>query len=411
MDGYVSGSKWRWCRRIGMAVVSLLALLPAGALAQQAPAPAAPPDISKMTPAQIGALMARMNPCGDYVSVEQLADGKVTFRICAPDAKIVAVTSSDTPAIPMFADLPMTRNEKGLWTATTAIAVPADTYRYAFKVDGVRANDPKATTFSFERTGTYNTFETKGPDGTFQTYDPAVPHGTVATIEYWSKSLNAKRRAHIYLPPGYMNDGKAYPVFYLVHGAGDSDDSWTSVGHANYIIDNLLAAGQASPMIVVMPFGHTPDKPGANMLANTDFSDDFLKDLIPYIEANYRTINDPAHRAMAGLSMGGAHTIQNGLPHSDLFSYIGIFSIGLMGDEQIGAYEAKNGAALDASGKTMKVVRYYCGTEDFLYKTVAPTAALMKKHGIKVEVIESGGGHTWINWRRYLKDFVPYLFK
>ncbi len=117
---------------------------------------------------------------------------------------------------------------------------------------------------------------------------------------------------------------------YLVHGAGDSDDSWTSVGRANNILDNLIAAGKAKPMIVVMPNGHTPERPnggGANILQNTDFGDDLLKVVIPYIDANYRTIANADNRAMAGLSMGGAHTIQNGLPHPEVFHYIGIFSI------------------------------------------------------------------------------------
>jgi enterochelin esterase-like enzyme len=377
------------------------------ALAADPGAQAAP----AFSPQQAAKAMGMWNPCGDYASVEQQADGRVTFRLCAPEAVKAKVVSTDTSAIPMMSGLPMAKNEKGLWSATTAIPVPPDTYRFAFEVDGVRVTDPKGTTYSQTRTNIYNTFETTGPEGDFQTYRKDVAHGTVATIEYWSKSLNMKRRAHIYLPPEYMKDGKAYPVFYLVHGAGDSDDSWTSVGHANDIIDNLLAAGKATPMIVVMPFGHTPDKPGANMLANSDFADDFLKDLIPYVEAHYRTVNDPAHRAMAGLSMGGGHTIQNGLPHADLFGYIGIFSMGLTDDEQIAAYEAKNGAALDSGATKFKAVRYYCGTEDFLYRTVAPTTALLKKHGIKVEMVESGGGHTWINWRRYLQDFVPYLFK
>jgi enterochelin esterase-like enzyme len=161
----------------------------------------------------------------------------------------------------------------------------------------------------------------------------------------------------------------------------------------------------------VMPFGHTPDRPGANMLANTDFADDFLKELIPYVEANYRTLNKPASRAMAGLSMGGAHTLNNGLPHPELFDYIGIFSMGLMNEQSVKDYEAKNAAALDRAAKSMKLVYYAMGKTDFLYASVAPTRAMLDRHGIRHVYNESEGGHTWINWRRYFNDFAPRLFR
>jgi enterochelin esterase family protein len=395
-------------------VLSAGLVVPSSAAEQSAPATVQAPVVAPATPPAMPTreqMMASMYPCGMFKSVEQLPDGRVTFHLCAPSANEVIVTSSDVPAIPLRVGLPMTKDEKGLWSLTTATPVAADNYRYNFRVDGVRVVDPQATTYSEERAGNNGTFETTGPDGDFQAYSKDVPHGAVAVVEYWSNALGVKRRAHVYTPPGYMNGRRKYPVLYLVHGAGDSDDSWTSVGHANYILDNLIAAGKAKPMIVVMPFGHTPEREGVNMMANADFGDDFLRNLIPYVEKNFRTINKPPGRAMAGLSMGGAHTIQYGLPHSDLFRYIGVFSIGLMGNDQIAAYEAKNGAALDSGGKRFKLVRYYVGNEDFLFNSVAPTRALLEKHGIKVEYVESAGGHTWINWRRYLADFAPRLFK
>ncbi len=229
----------------------------APAAAQNAPAPDATPNAAPPRPPG-----ANARPCGTYTSVEQLADGRITFRLCAPDAIEVMVTSSDIPAIPFRGGLAMTKDAQGLWTATTADPVGPDTYRYDFRVDGVRAIDPQATTYSEERVGNNSTLEVKGPEGDYQTYNKDIAHGTVATIEYWSTALDVKRRAHVYLPPGYMNGAQKYPVLYLVHGAGDSDNSWTSVGHANYILDNLIAAGKATPMIVVMPFGHTPDRAG-----------------------------------------------------------------------------------------------------------------------------------------------------
>jgi len=356
-----------------------------------------------------------------YKSVETLADGRVTFRICAPEAVKVSVISNDIDeAIPMGIQpgstrgLPMTKDATGLWSATTKVAVPADNYRFAFQVDGVKVPDPQATTYSEERVGTNSTFEVKGPDGDFQAWHADVPHGVVSEIEYWSDSLGIKRRAHVYTPPGYMNGSGDYPVLYLVHGAGDSDDSWTSVGHANNILDNLIAAGKAVPMIVVMPNGHTPDRPGGNMLANNDFGNDLIKDLMPYVEANFRTRNDPGSRGMAGLSMGGAHTIQNGLTHPELFNWIGIFSMGLgMGGnmDQVTQYETANDAALKRDAKDMKLVYYAIGKDDFLYSAVAPTRGIFDKYGIAHVYNESGGGHTWINWRRYLTDFAPRLFK
>ncbi len=352
-----------------------------------------------------------------YKSVEQLPDDRVTFRLCAPDAKTAMVTSTDNAdVIPMGfgggpRGLAMTKDASGLWSVTTDKPVAADTYRFNFSVDGARVPDPQGTRFSEERVGVNSTFEVMGAAGAFQTFDRAVPHGAVSTVEYWSGSLNVRRRAHIYTPPGYEAGKGRYPVLYLIHGAGDSDDSWTSVGHAQYILDNLIAAGKAKPMIIVMPAGHTPDRPGADMLTNTDFRDDFFKDLIPYVDGRYRTIPKADARAMAGLSMGGAHTIQNGLTHPELFHYIGIFSMGLPSAEQAADYANRYDAALRRGAKAFKLVYYAMGKDDFLYRSVAPTRALLDRYGVRHVYNESAGGHTWINWRRYLADFAPRLFR
>lgn len=355
-----------------------------------------------------------------YKSVEQLPDGRVTFRICAPEAHEVRVTSNDVDeAIPTgfqpgtTRGLVMTRDATGLWTATTPVRVTPDTYRFNFQVDGARVPDPQGTTFSHERVGTNSTFEPLGPAGEFQTWKADVAHGVVSRIEYWSSTLGEKRLATIYTPPGYMNGSERFPVLYLVHGAGDSYDSWTSVGHAHLILDNLIAAGKAQPMIVVMPFGHTPDRPGGNMLANTDFGDDLIKDLIPYIDASFRTLADQENRAMAGLSMGGSHTIRFGLTHPELFDHIGIFSMGLgmQGPAEVTVYETANDTALRQAAQDLDLVYYAMGKDDFLYGTVAPTRAMLDKYGIAHVYNESEGGHTWINWRRYLADFAPRLFR
>jgi enterochelin esterase family protein len=393
------------------------------ALAAAVPALAQPAPAQQQQPASCRP-QGFFAAAGGFKSVEQLPDGRVTFRICAPEAQEVRVTSNDIDeAIPMGIQpgstrgLAMTKDATGLWSATTAVPVPADTYRFNFQVDGARVPDPQGTTFSHERVGTNSTFETTGAAGEFQTWKQGVPHGVVSKIEYWSSALGQKRVAMIYTPPGYMNGAERYPVLYLVHGAGDSYDSWTSVGHANLILDNLIAEGKARPMIVVMPFGHTPDRPnangGGNMLANTDFGDDLIKDLIPTIDGQFRTLADQQDRAMAGLSMGGSHTLRFGLTHPEIFDHIGVFSmgLGLQGNNDVTAYETANDAALKQAAKDLDLVYYAIGTDDFLYNTSAPTRGMFDKYGITYVYNESGGGHTWINWRRYLADFAPRLFK
>jgi enterochelin esterase family protein len=390
--------------------LGLLCLAATPALAQLPAAPPQPPGTS-CRPAGFFTAPAR------YKSTEVHSDRKVTFRLCAPEASTAMVTSSDyAPAIPMGfgggpPGLEMTKDTSGLWSATTAVPVEPGTYRFNFRVNGARVPDPQANRFSEERVGVNSVFEVLAPEGAFQAYDPKIPHGAVSAVEYWSSTLGAKRRAHVYTPPGYMKNATRYPVLYLVHGAGDSDDSWTSVGHAHYILDNLIAAGKAKPMIVVMPFGHTPDRPGADMLSNTDFGDDLLKDLVPYTEANYRTLNGTATRAMAGLSMGGAHTIRFGLTRPDRFGYVGVFSMGLMDTTQVKTYETQNAQALDRGGKEFKLVYYAIGKDDFLYRSVAPTRAVLDRHKISHVYNESAGGHTWTNWRAYLADFAPRLFR
>jgi enterochelin esterase-like enzyme len=392
-------------------IAALLALAlhcVAWAQAPAAPTNAAPANAAPVTCAGSGFLPGPAS----YKSVEPLPDQRVTFRLCAPNAAFVSVTSSDlADVIPMGGGLPMTRNQQGLWSVTTPVPVAPDNYRFSFNVDGTVVPDPQGTSFSLTRVGQFSTFEMPGAQGTFQTYDKNVPHGIVSVVDYWSTSLGTMRRAHVYTPPGYMRDSAHYPVLYLVHGAGDSDDSWTSVGHANYILDNLIAAGKAKPMIVVMPFGHTPERKGANMLANSDFGQDLFKDLIPYMDGHFRTVAKPAARAMAGLSMGGAHTLQFGLTHPEVFRYVGIFSMGLMNADQIASYETANDQGLSQAGKSMSLVYYAIGNKDFLFASSTPTRAMMDKYGIKYVFHESDGGHTWINWRRYFADFAPRLFQ
>jgi enterochelin esterase family protein len=260
---------------------------------------------------------------------------------------------------------------------------------------------------------------------------------------------------HVYTPPGYERNGDKYPVFYLLHGAGDSDDSWTSVGRAGFILDNLIAAKKAKPMIIVMPAGHTrrgPAAPGAiGRTATEEFVKDFVSDVMPYIEKNYRVLTDRSNTAIAGLSMGGNHALQVGVPHLNRFGYIGVYSSGLLGafpglgGGRRGAappaapaaapaatpaapaaaapaapqaptaadWETQNAATLDNASlkKGLKVFWFATGKDDGLITTTNATVELFKKHGFNPVMKETSGGHTWINWRDYLNEFAPMLFQ
>jgi enterochelin esterase family protein len=264
----------------------------------------------------------------------------------------------------------------------------------------------------------------------------SVPHGSVAAIPYFSSALGAWRRMHVYMPPGYETSNEKYPVFYLLHGAGDNDDSWTSVGRANFILDNLIAAKKARPMVVVMTAGHTPAVPGGprgggGFLSPSDaFAKEFLADVMPLVERRYRVMTDRAHTAMAGLSMGGAQTLNIAIPNLQRFAYIGVFSSGLIGEAGGGrgargdaatapaapspdGWEIRNAAMLDnaALKKGLKLVWFSTGTNDNLMSTTKGTVDLLKKHGFTVVFEESPGAHTWINWRNYLNTFAPQLFQ
>jgi len=226
---------------------------------------------------------------------------------------------------------------------------------------------------------------------------------------------------HVYTPPGYEAGAEKYPVLYLLHGAGDSDDSWTSVGRANFILDNLIAAGKARPMIVVMPAGHTgpfsfimPTAParGEGRLGSDRFEDDFLKDILPYVEQHYRVRNDRPHRAVAGLSMGGAQTLNLAMARPRDFGYVGVFSSGVVfGKAADWEKEHKGGLGDAAAGEGLKLLWFATGSEDFLMPRTRETVGLLKKHGVRPVFKETSGGHTWINWQKYLNEFAPQVFR
>ena len=346
------------------------------------------------------------------VTSPEVKDKKVTFRVLAPKAEKVGLFSSDIPGGPKGNPArPLTKGENGVWEITLDSVAPG-TYRYLFDVDGLRAVDPRNTAVSESNGNVWSLVRVPGA-GFMDAAD--VPHGAVSRITYKSGRVGKNRRAHVYTPPGYETGTEKYPVFYLLHGAGDCDDSWTSVGRAHDILDNLIAAKKAKPMIVVMPAGHTGPfafgGPPAGGQPAPRFEDDFEKDLRPYIEKTYRVQTGRANRAIAGLSMGGGQTLNLFAANPTDYGYVGVFSSGVFAKGD--AWETANKDRLSAKEARdgLKVLWFATGKEDFLLDRTKETVALLKKFGHEPEFKETGGGHTWINWQEYLNEFAPKLFQ
>jgi enterochelin esterase family protein len=353
-------------------------------------------------------------PQGPVVaSPEVKSDRQVIFRLFAPKAETVGMFTSDIPG--GFLPRPMKKGENGVWELTLG-AVDAGTYRYLFNVDGVLTSDPRNQDVSESNGNAWSVVHVPGSDF-MDTAD--VSHGSVARVYYRSSVQGRTRRMHVYTPPGYEAGTEKYPVLYLLHGAGDSDDSWTSVGRANFILDNLIAAKKARPMIVVMPAGHTgpfsfimPTAASRNGIGNGKFEEEFLKDIMPHVEKNYRVLTDRPNRAIAGLSMGGAQTLDIAVSRPKEFSSIGVFSSGIVFRKTSDWENEHKDVLEDASAKEgLKLLWFATGSEDFLMARTKETVELFKKNGFGPVFKESAGGHTWINWQNYLNEFAPQLFR
>ena len=390
------------------------ALLAPIGLAQNAPPPAAPPPPPRA-----------MGPQGPVVISPEVTPGRhIVFRIMASQAKNVTLSAGDMAGLEN-STATFTKGDNGVWEATIGPIDPG-AYRYTFIVDGARVMDPDSPAVSESNTNSWSLVYVPGAD--FMDAQ-RVPHGAVASVTYYSTALGRNRRMHIYTPPGYENGTDKYPVFYLLHGAMDCDDSWTSVGRAGFIMDNLIAGHKAKPMVIVMPAGHTSaafNMPRAGDPAPRDeFAADFVTGIMPYVETHYRVLTDRAHRAMAGLSMGGGQTLNIGISHLDRFAYLGVFSSGVftMRRPDPGSPAPAPGpspewieqhAAMldDASLKPgLKLLWFSTGSKDFLISTTRATVDALQKHGFSPVFQESPGAHTWINWRNYLEQFAPLLFQ
>jgi enterochelin esterase family protein len=343
---------------------------------------------------------------------ELTAAGDVILRLRAPSAESVRLISGgDIPGYNPGIVADLARNADGVWEVTIEPSEPG-AFRYRFDVDGVATMDPSNPLTSESNGNAWSLFHVPG----LAFMDTLrVPHGAVDEVTYWSETLGMHRRMHVYTPPGYEAGGNRYPVFYLLHGGGDSDDSWHTVGRAGFIMDNLIAEGTAVPMIVVMPHGHQPIEGasfGPGNFRAAAFAEEFAADVKPYIEANYRVRNGRGDTAIAGLSMGGAHTLQISMENLGDYGYIGVYSSGVFGIGDNDDFETEHRVALENESLKdgLEYFWFAIGNEDFLLDTAKMTVEMFEGYGFDVDYHESGGGHTWMNWRNYLNDFAQRLF-
>jgi enterochelin esterase family protein len=346
------------------------------------------------------------------VSPEIAASRDVTLRLRAPSAERVdLVSGGDIPGVPIQGGLPLTKDTDGVFSVQLPALAPG-AYRYRFNVDGVATNDPSNPATSESNSNAWSLFYVPGAE--FMDTQ-RVAHGSVGEVHYYSTVQNRTRRMHVYTPPGYERNRDLYPVFYLLHGAFDGDDSWSTVGRAGFILDNLIAAGKARPMIVVMPDGHTARFGGGGVggLNMADFVREFTRDIKPHVETSYRVRGGRAATAIAGLSMGGAQTLDIAFGDLASYGYVGVYSSGVFGIADNAEWENRHRAQLDdaALKRGLELVWFSTGKDDFLLDTTKATVAMLEKHGFDVVYEESAGGHTWINWREYLTKFAPQLFR
>lgn len=360
---------------------------------------------------------------GSVVSPQINEDNSVTFRLRADAAGHVTVIG-DWAANGGRGE--MTRNADGVWTYTTPV-LPSEMYTYRLDVDGVVNLDPLNPFTRRDVGNVYSVFYIGGGCGDYyQVHD--VPHGDVVTTWYHSDSAGADRRLSVYLPPCYGKEGRKYPVLYLLHGSGGDETAWLDLGHVARIMDNLIARGEAEPMIVVMPNGNfskqaapgeTPENLAfrpvmTNML--TDYKNGAYEmaftEIIGFVDNKYSTIPDRQHRAIAGLSMGGFHSLYIALNYPGWFDYVGLFSAGLMTDLNTDreAYRDEDAKLARLSELGCKLFWIGIGKDDFLYEANTDFRKRLDSMGFDYIYHESERGHIWANWRQYLLLFVPQLF-
>ncbi len=361
------------------------------------------------------------SPNFNLKSTEVLPDHRVGFRSYAPKASAVTLTGDFVTQGRGTAG-PMQKDDEGVWSLTVGPLVP-DFYSYSFNVDGVRTIDPRNPMVKQGVASLDSIFLVPGPEAAYENVQP-VPHGEVRAVWYDSKTLGVPRRMQVYTPPGYERSSAKYPVFYLIHGGGDGDSGWSTIGRAGFILDNLIAERKIKPMIVVMPNGSmtlpgvtnpmgggrgatTPEAIAVRIATISKLHDAFVSDLltgiIPHVESTYRVLATRENRAIAGLSMGGAETMRAAPSNVDKFAWIGVFSMGLQQGVNAGVnsdFVERNAAFFADPEKTNKQVKLFwiaAGKDD---RTVGDgpkrLAGTLKAHNIRHEYHETEGGHAWI---------------
>ena len=351
-------------------------------------------------------------------SPEIAKDGAVTFKIKAPSADTVRLI------IDTRVDTLMRRQGNDTWSITLRDLEP-DLYMYYFTVDGMKVLDENNAQVLRDVKNVMNTF-VLDPNGDHPVAVHDVPHGKVEAVWYDSPALGAKRRMMVYLPPGYDESRQKYPVFYLLHGTGGDETVWLEQGHAAQVLDNLIATGEAEPMIVVMPNGH-PDTPAAaGMGPDNNYQPSFahkqwmegtfeqsFKDIMTWVDSHYRTRDSKRNRAIAGLSMGGYHSLYISANQPDDFAYVGLFSaaVGRMDQGKSKIYDDLEAKLVAQFKQHPKLYWIGIGKDDFLYKDNKAFREMLDNNHLRYTYHESGAGHEWANWRDYLILFTPLLFK
>jgi enterochelin esterase-like enzyme len=358
------------------------------------------------------------------VSPEIQPDNSVIFRIKAPGASSVQVVGTWATD---FKPVSMAKNDANIYEVKIG-PLPSDMYEYRFILDSALMLDPNNNAVTRDGSIVENRLLIPGKLGDLIAVHD-VPHGNVSAVWYPSPTLGAVRRMYVYTPPGYENGKDLYPVMYLLHGGGGDEDGWINRGRANYIIDNLIASKEAKPMIIVVtngnpdavaapldrPLTSTNDISGIGGMASLRFEESLVKDVVPYIEKNYRVISNADSRALTGFSMGGYQTqnITNNYP--GMFNYVGVMSMGLFssfGNNNSNYNKDKHVAQLKSlMASKPKFYWIGIGKNDFLYGTVTKLRSLYDEIGFRYTYRESEGSHTWKEWRLYLTELATKFFK
>ena len=335
-------------------------------------------------------------------------DRTITFNFRAPSAQKVELSGQF-----LKGNQPMQKNEAGMWSLTVGPVEP-DLYPYNFVVEGVGMADPlNQALFPNERFKP-SLVEVPGDQPSLHSVRN-VPHGAMSYCFYESRTLKRTRPLVIYTPPGYQSGREKYPVFYLVSGTTDTEETWFRAGRVNFILDNLIAQQKAVPMIVVMPYGNMlvaapmPSAPEVAVMYQV-FNDELTGNIIPYVESNYRVVPNRENRAIAGFSRGGGQSLFTGFNNLDKFAWIGSYSAYLT-PEVCGKHFPGLTADTAVTNARLKLLWLGVGREDFLYKPAVEFDAFLKEKSITHTSLETGGGHTWMNARHYLAETLQLYFK